>query len=78
MVTKYGSVKRFGPRYGRKLKYKLGRIEFEKLKSKKCPYCSKEKAKRIAAGIWYCKKCNFKFTGGAYTIKKAVSEEKSF
>ena len=70
MATKYGSVKRFGVRYGRRVKQKLGQIEGGRLKSKKCPYCNKDKAKRIAAGIWYCSKCNFKFTGGAYTIRK--------
>ncbi|HII29839.1 50S ribosomal protein L37ae [Candidatus Woesearchaeota archaeon CG08_land_8_20_14_0_20_47_9] len=61
------SVKRFGPRYGRKVRYKVGKIESERREQKTCPYCHKERVKRIAAGIWQCKKCNSKFTGRAYT-----------
>src|SRR3989338_5869483 len=72
----YGSVKRFGVRYGTKLKGKIGKIEAERRLSTKCPYCSYDKAKRIASGIWNCEKCKAKFTGRAYTIggKVAVKE----
>ena len=40
-----------------------------------CPYCKAPKVKRIAAGIWECKKCNSKFTGKAYSIKKEIIKE---
>ncbi|MBW3023210.1 50S ribosomal protein L37ae [Candidatus Woesearchaeota archaeon] len=81
---KFGSVKRYGPRYGRRLKDKLSDIEKKSKKPNKCPYCSKLGAKRIAVGIWKCSKCNSKFTGGAYYLEKKVSaqakaeEEKAF
>ena len=64
----YGSVKRFGVRYGTKLKGKIAKIEAERKLSTKCPYCHYNKAKRMAAGIWYCSKCKNKFTGKAYSI----------
>ena len=64
----YGSVKRFGVRYGTKLKGKIGKIEAERKESTKCPYCSYNKATRVNAGIWYCAKCKNKFTGKAYVI----------
>ncbi len=64
----YGSVKRFGVRYGTKLKGKIGKIEAERRLSTKCPYCHYGKAKRLAAGIWFCQKCKSKFTGRAYSI----------
>ena len=71
-----GSVKRFGARYGRKLKVKFSKIETEQRKLHKCPYCSKTAVKRIAVGIWGCKKCNAKFTGKAYSItKKIITKE---
>ncbi|MBW2989164.1 50S ribosomal protein L37ae [Candidatus Woesearchaeota archaeon] len=69
-TERYGSVKRFGARYGRKLKEKFGKIEAEQRKKHKCPYCSAPKVKRIAAGIWGCRKCGVKFTGKAYSIAK--------
>ena len=71
-----GSVKRFGARYGRKLKVKFSKIETEQRKLHKCPYCSKTAVKRIAVGIWNCRKCNAKFTGKAYSItKKIITKE---
>ena len=69
---KLGSVKRFGARYGRKTKLKFSKIENEQRKLHKCPYCSKIAVKRIAAGIWHCRKCNAKFTGKAYSITKKI------
>ena len=63
-----GSVKRFGPRYGRSTKLKFGKIEKSQRKLHKCPYCHKVKEKRISVGIWKCKKCNAKFTGKAYSV----------
>jgi len=68
-----GSVKRFGARYGRKLKLKLSKIETEQRKLHKCPYCNKIAVKRVAVGIWSCKKCNAKFTGKAYSVSKKIT-----
>ena len=76
-IEKYGSVKRFGSRYGRKLKERFGKIETEQRKKQKCPYCSALKVKRLAIGIWECRKCKAKFTGKAYTVsKKIITKEK--
>ncbi len=72
---KFGSIKRFGPRYGRKVKEKLAKIEEEQHRLHKCPYCSHTKAKRLAEGIWFCKKCKTKFTGKAYSIRKKITFE---
>ena len=69
---KLGSVKRFGARYGRKLKLKFSKIEAEQRKKHKCPYCNKIAVRRIAVGIWKCKKCNSKFTGKAYSVSKKI------
>jgi len=71
-IEKLGSVKRFGARYGRKLKLKFSKIETEQRKLHKCPYCSKIAVRRVAVGIWNCKKCNTKFTGKAYSISKKI------
>ena len=70
-TKKLGSAKRFGPRYGRTTKHNFAKIEKEHRKLHKCPYCSREAVKRISTGIWFCRKCNAKFSGGAYTVKNA-------
>ncbi len=75
MVNAQKIIKRFGVRYGRSLKHKFGKIEALQKEKHKCPYCNAPKVKRISAGIWYCKKCGSKFTGKAYSIKKAVKKE---
>ena len=69
---KLGATKRFGARYGRTPKYKFIEVEREQRKLHKCPYCSKVAVKRIAVGIWNCRKCGAKFTGKAYSIKEKI------
>ena len=71
----HGSVKRFGARYGRKLKLKFSHIEAEQRKLHKCPYCHKIAVKRLVAGIWECRKCDAKFSGKAYSIYNKVSSK---
>jgi large subunit ribosomal protein L37Ae len=72
MVKKatYGSVRRLGSRYGRTVRFKLGKIEAEQRKKHKCPYCNYTQVKRKAVGIWHCKKCGQQFTNKAYTVGK--------
>ncbi len=75
---KFGSVLRFGPRYGRKIKTKVAAVEKFSKQKQQCPYCNRLTAKRIAVGIWICSKCNAKFAGPAYYLQKKTKagEEK--
>jgi len=66
------SGKRFGARYGRRIRHKFSKIEAEQRKGHKCPYCHEPKVKRVSLGIWNCTKCKSKFTGRAYTLPKKV------
>lgn len=61
---------RFGPRYGSTLRKQRAEIEKQQKKTYRCPYCSYDKVKREAAGIWVCSKCNAKFTSRAYSVGK--------
>jgi len=70
---KYSS-KRYGVRYGRRLRDKVGKIEQER-RADNCPYCHYKKLDRIASGIWFCNKCESKFTGRAYKVGKKVEVE---
>ncbi|MBW2996365.1 50S ribosomal protein L37ae [Candidatus Woesearchaeota archaeon] len=72
---KLGSVKRFGARYGRRVKHKLAEIEAVQRGKHICPYCRAQRVKRVAAGIWECRKCESKFTGKAYSVKKSIIKE---
>lgn len=70
-----GSVKRFGVRYGRRIKRKTAEVEESYKRKQKCPYCNANTAKRVSNGIWECKKCNSKFTAKAYSLSKTKIEE---
>lgn len=74
--SKFGSMKRFGTRYGRRNKEKVATLEQEYRFKHVCPYCNYEKLKRLVAGIWQCEKCGVKFAGKAYATpkKKKVKE----
>ncbi|MDD5253868.1 MAG: 50S ribosomal protein L37ae [Candidatus Nanoarchaeia archaeon] len=68
MTKKVGSTGRFGVRYGRKIRKRVLDIEVRQKQKQTCPYCKKKQVKRLAAGIFHCKKCNSKFTGNAYEV----------
>lgn len=73
---KIGSVKRFGARYGRGVKTRLGIIEKKQHASYKCPYCHEKKVRRLSPGIWLCRKCSSKFTARAYTAELTGTKAK--
>lgn len=74
-----GSSKRFGPRYGSKIRKNVDEAESG---TGVCPECESE-LEREAAGIWTCKECGKKLAGGAYeqdtgaeeTLKRALQVE---
>ncbi len=69
-TKKVGIAGKYGTRYGSVLRKRTKAI-LTKMHSKdtKCPRCqTKGSIQRISTGIWYCKKCEAKFTGGAYDI----------
>lgn len=65
-----GSTKRFGARYGRRVKERFGQVEAARKEKQQCPFCHKTGVKRLAAGIWFCPKCESKFAGAAYTVTR--------
>lgn len=61
-----GSAGRFGPRYGRFLRKRVADVEKVEKAKHVCPNCATEAVKRVGTGIWECRKCGYKFAGGAY------------
>ncbi|MEM5773212.1 MAG: 50S ribosomal protein L37ae [Candidatus Aenigmatarchaeota archaeon] len=60
---------RFGPRYGKGVKKRVAEIEKIQKQKHFCPKCGMNYVKRLASGIWKCKKCGTKFAGAAYVPK---------
>jgi large subunit ribosomal protein L37Ae len=76
-TKKVGWTGRYGPRYGSTVRKRVRSI-MEKMKGGKlkCPRCETVgSVYRISTGIWHCKKCGAKFTGGAYNISTPRGEE---
>ncbi len=77
-TKKVGIAGRFGPRYGSRNRNNWREI-MEKVKGvQKCPKCeTKLKNMREFIGVWHCKKCGAKWTGGALEPSTARGKESS-
>ncbi len=73
-TKKIGIAGRFGPRYGTRVKSAIRQIESKVRERQLCPVCKRKAVKRVAAGIWKCKKCGVKFSGSAYVVKSDIKE----
>jgi large subunit ribosomal protein L37Ae len=61
-----GSAGRFGCRYGRFTRKRVTDIERISRAAHRCPRCDVQSVYRKGTGIWECRKCGYKFAGGAY------------
>jgi large subunit ribosomal protein L37Ae len=64
-------IKRYGARYGRTVKHRMGAIEALHRGKHLCPNCRYTQATRRSAGIWYCSKCKKTFASRAYELTPA-------
>jgi len=65
-TKKVGPSGRFGARYGKGVKKRVTEIEKIQRKKHACPHCLRPGMKRLASGIWTCRKCGLKIAGKAY------------
>jgi large subunit ribosomal protein L37Ae len=66
-AKKVGLARGLGPRYGSTVRKRYIKVMTEMKKPHRCPSCGLPRVKRESVGIWTCRKCGYKFTGGAYT-----------
>lgn len=72
-TKKVGSSGRFQARYGVRARTRVRDVEIQQKKKYKCPKCGQKSVKRYGTSIWTCKKCGYKFAGGAYIPKTTQS-----
>jgi len=65
-TKKIGPAGGFGARYGVSVRRRYIEIVTTLRKKHRCPQCGSNTVRRESVGIWLCRKCGFKFTGGAY------------
>ena len=63
---KVGPSGSFGARYGTVARKRYSTIVTEMRAPHECPQCHITGVKRLSVGIWLCRRCGFKFAGGAY------------
>lgn len=71
MPEKNRSSKRFGARYGNRIRKNVDEAES---RHENCPECESS-LERTAAGVWQCEKCGRKFTGGSYKFDTGAKEQ---
>ncbi len=65
-TKKVGSTGRYGVRYGAKLRRRVLDIDRKRAEPVRCPACATKALRRVAVGLWRCRKCELLFAGGAY------------
>ena len=65
-TLKVKTAGRFGSRYGVGIRKRIIKVETLAKRKHRCPDCGFDRVKRVAAGIYVCRKCKLKFAGGAY------------
>jgi len=52
--------------YGKKIRQAVNEANRKAHSKYKCPSCSRTAVKRVANGVWQCRKCDAKFASGAF------------
>jgi large subunit ribosomal protein L37Ae len=67
-----GMTKRFGARYGSRLRKKVEEIELEQRAIHVCSSCGRRAVRRVSVGVWQCRKCGYKFAAGAWSPRAST------
>jgi large subunit ribosomal protein L37Ae len=72
-TKKMGPAGGFGIRYGLSVRKKYNKIISNMRSDHECPKCGLRKVRRESVGIWNCRKCGFRFTGGSYVPSSKIA-----
>jgi large subunit ribosomal protein L37Ae len=73
-TKKVGPAGSLGARYGTVARRRYTVVVSELRRPKNCPKCQMLAVRRESVGIWCCRKCGYKFTGGAYVPQTKLGE----
>jgi large subunit ribosomal protein L37Ae len=74
MGKKIGLAGGFSARYGTVTRRQYVEIVTGLRGKHECPRCMFNTVKRWSVGVWHCRKCGYKFAGGAYTPRTKLGE----
>ncbi len=74
MPRRMGLAGGFGARYGTMARRQYVEIVTGLRSKHECPRCRFRAVKRWSVGVWHCRKCGYKFAGGAYTPRTKLGE----
>jgi len=74
MTRKTGLAGGFGARYGTVTRRRYISIVTGLRSKHECPRCMFKTVKRWSVGVWHCRKCGYKFAGGAYLPTTKLGE----
>jgi len=74
MGKKVGLGGAFGARYGTVARKRYVEIVTGMRQKHECPRCRIKSVRRLSVGIWFCKRCGYKFAGGAYMPQTKLGE----
>mgnify|MGYP001053256455 CR=1 FL=1 len=73
-VKKVGPAGSFGARYGTVARRRYAEVIAGMRVPHECPRCHVRAVRRLAVGVWSCRKCGVKFSGGAYLPTTKLGE----
>ena len=65
-TKKVGNTGWMGPRYGIRIRRRVLEIDRARGRDAACPRCSTVTVQRVASGVFQCRRCDTKFSSGAY------------
>jgi large subunit ribosomal protein L37Ae len=71
---KVGPSGSFGARYGTVVRKQYSTLILELRTPHECPQCHVLAVKRLSVGVWLCRSCGHKFSGGAYSPKTKLGQ----